>query len=143
MGVIYVVAPIDDEVAEFLRSESIVVPHEASKGPLFRDIQDAISGLDGYSVESDPYAVGASWDAQIASRVDQYSWTRATVQKLAPADHPQSLAFHKGSPELVVAIVLRLSQACGPLVLFTDSGDSPLVVSPQDDIENLLKFWNL
>ena len=143
MGEIYAVAPVDSKVREFLRSQSVAVPQEPSRGPTFTDIQDVLARLDGYSVESDPFVVGAPWDAQIASRTDPYLWTRAVIHELAPSDCPQSLSFHKGASELVAAIVLQLTQTCGPLIVFTGSGALPLVVSSRDSIHDLLSSWDL
>lgn len=143
MGEIYAIASLDDEVIDYLRSLSVTVLQQPSREPSFSEIENVLSCLDGYSVESKPYAAGASWDADIVSLSDPSIWTQLVIHKLTGINEPQSLSFHKGSPELVASLVSKLSQTCGALVIFSGSGGIPLVVTAEDNLMSLLSRWDL
>lgn len=57
--------------------------------------------------------------------------------ELAPAE----IAFHKGWPEVVFAVVASLAETCGTLVIFPDTGGAPAVVPPGADVRALLAAW--
>jgi hypothetical protein len=69
-------------------------------------------------------------------------WATRLHDKTRPPEDGDLIrfSFHKGSPELNVLIVERLSRACGPFVIFPDSGGDGLAITPGID-EQAVAEW--
>ena len=68
--------------------------------------------------------------------------TILNVEKFKGAeDKPHGIWFEKGSPALILEILKRLAQHCGPLVVVPDTGNAPVAVTAKASVKKLLNEW--
>jgi len=151
MGVSYVVLPLTKDVADWMdqAGEARPSPLEASRSPTLRELKAVVEGLEGYHsrvrasvrlrcVDLDVVAQGgyrAGWSTTI--------WAHCLHDKTR---HPEDddvirFSFHKGSPELAVLVLERLSHVCGPFVLYCDGGGPGLAVTPGLEPRRAVEQW--
>ena len=145
MGVIYIVEPLDDEIADYLHDVGVIVPEWKGlcRNPTPKEIREVCGNLTDLSVQyfSPPEH---HWQVMIEGKnnPENEPWTLLNVRNFNGCeDEPHAISFEKGWPSLILRIVLGLSAKCGPLVVVPDTGDAPLAVSPVDSVENLLTIW--
>jgi hypothetical protein len=70
-------------------------------------------------------------------------WARKFDDKTQPPEDRDlvQVSFHKGSPELAVLIVEKLTHVCGPLVLVLDVDGTPLLVTAGIDPCQSVEKW--
>jgi hypothetical protein len=144
MGVLYIVMPPTQEVADWLHESGIALSVVSpSRSPNIFEIRETLDSLEGFLVEYSDNGIGHSWQAMITSIGDPESggWTLMNISSLGEPEQPQEIWFEKGHPELIVEIVSRLSARCGTLVVIPDTGCPPLVISPGDDSKKLCSRW--
>lgn len=144
VGVLYIVTPRTDEIADWLADVGVSLPEDSSsRWPLLSEIHDVIGSLEGYSAEYSDNGVGSSWQAMITSANDPESgaWTLLNISHRGELSEPQKIWFEKGFPDLIVEILVRLSSRCGTLVLVPDTGCPPLVINAGDDPDQLCAQW--
>lgn len=67
-------------------------------------------------------------------RIHSYRWDELNVNETA------SITM-RGNFPLELFLVRRLTERCGQLVLYPDTGDPPVVVEPDDDIGRTASVW--
>ena len=138
----YSLFPLSEEMRSWLDEQSIAYPlNVESRNPLLTEAQSVLAQLDGYKVEETAVSVGKFWQAFIQDKKDPEHKGWATLNILSLTDGPNEMYFEKGWPDLIIRITVLLSRHTGPLVLFCDAGDPPLVVTADDDPELLYESW--
>lgn len=144
MSILYTVTPITNEVVDWLVDTGVILSEEStSRFPLITEIRDVLDSLDGFISEYDDHGIGSSWRAVIMSHEvpESGAWTRLNITHQKDPSEPQDIWFEKGDPKLIVTIVSRLAVMCGTLVVFPDTGCPPLVVTANDDPDDLCAQW--
>lgn len=149
MGVSYFPYPAGREgIAAWLEENGLPLPEGADRSrlPTVAEIRRVLEALPDYQVE---YHVTTGehgcWEADVswAEAPDRGPWTNLQVLNFtADESVPAELCFSRGSPEVVVLILERISRLCGPFVLVDDSAMVPLIVSPSMCIEHALRDWD-
>jgi hypothetical protein len=131
MGVLWVVWPLDDQMCAWLDDLKIFYPKVPSRFPTGSEVKSVVNSLSGYNVEIFDNGVGASWQASIVHMMggDNGAWTLLNINTYSGDNEPQRLWFEKGWESLITEILQKLTYACGPLVLFADTGDDPTVIA--------------
>ncbi|MET0247661.1 MAG: hypothetical protein ABW182_13000 [Sphingomonas sp.] len=117
-------------MTEWLDEQGISWPDTASRFPTGSEIRQVLGALPA-EIELIDNGVDGPMSASIFQRED--CWASLQIERFTGDDDPQALYFEKGSEELIVEILRRLSVFCGPLVLINDVGDPPEVVFWQYD----------
>jgi hypothetical protein len=144
MGVLYVVFPLDQQMAEYLRSIEVKLPRADSWGrnPTLEQVRAVCAALPDMQVE-----ISSSrqwWHASFRGRADRQieAWADLHVSDFNGNESlPHSICFEKGWPCLMLRIVHALSAYCGTLVVVPDTGCAPIAVSAGDDPARLLASW--
>ena len=145
MGVLYSVLPLDARTRKALAQYGVTeVPAEEGRNPTPAEVRGTLGELPGYRVQYEtPSIEDGSWGATVedAANPEEGPWTHLRSREYAGEREPIELGFEKGWPDLIVRIVVRLTEACGTLVIVPDTGEAPLVVSRGSDSEVLLRTW--
>jgi hypothetical protein len=145
MGVIYIVHPLDDDVRPWLDEQGVPYPELSgpSRHPTPAEVRTSMEALDGYTVDVNSSDVGGLWQADIYHTEDPESggWTLANVLNYAGDHEPTSLGFEKGWPELIVKILVPITEFTGPLILIPDTGEAPVVISAELSPEEIVNGW--
>jgi hypothetical protein len=142
LGVLYVIQPLDEEIAALLEEMGASVPasDEPSRNPTPAEVRKACSGLKGFTVEFN-VKPRSFWQAIIQSAKGDEG-TILNLDKFKGAeDEPHEATFEKGSPALILEIVKRLAKQCGPLAVIPDTGEAPIAVTGTASVKTLLKEW--
>ena len=145
MGVIYIVLPLlpdeKDAIVAWLRSLSIACPGEEGRFPSIEEIRSVLDHLNGYTTH---YSTGSGhWYAEIA-QTDRGNgdWAFLVVDNYSGTDaDSHAFYFERGSPRLMVLLLRQLASACGPLILLPDTGNLPVIVTPELDLDLALRTW--
>jgi hypothetical protein len=141
MGVIYSVIPLASDIAEWLDEQHVAYPHGAAgRNPTPDEVRDATSNLHGFVVEY----IGGDQFTQVdihAPNEAEGPWTLLNLQSRRGSDVPVEIYFEKGWPEAIVPVLLRLSAVTGPLLLLADTGEAPVVITPDKALETVLEEW--
>jgi hypothetical protein len=151
MGVIYVVIPMSEPVAEDVRRQGLAASDTNARNLTLREIRAACDSLPGVRGEfrSSPDGKWKYADLRGPDGVgNEDTWTELSVSGYdGRDDQPLSVGFRKGWPSLILTVVRELAKACGPLVLYPDTGDAPVVVEGGlvrgDDAGELGARWRL
>ena len=141
MGVLYSAFPIDADVRGWLTEEGIDCPDVDGRAPTPNELANALDALSDFSVD---YNISDGvWQAQVDDPTDAEGgmWTLVNVMQPTGDDDPCRFYFEKGSPELIAAILHKLSAITGPFALVPDTGCPSLVVTPDADVKSLLESW--
>lgn len=141
MGVLYIVWPVDEPVREWLASHAIDAPPSASRWPSKREIQVSLKRLHGFQVRVTDNGPGARWDAFVEHAGAAGLWTVLEAKPRDGADDANEITFEKGNPALILALLRDLSRVTVPLVLMSDAGDDPVIVSPTIPFRQLVQPW--
>jgi hypothetical protein len=150
MGVFYCVVPLDAEIRPHILAAGATVPesNRATRNPTPREIRNVCSKLTDIEAHINspldrPWQVRNVWQAVLGDAdYDHHPWTRLNVHDFnGREDQPHSIWFEKGWPSLILRVVHALSVQCGPLVVWPDMGDPPIVVSATDTVAELLRSW--
>jgi hypothetical protein len=146
MGVIYSVFTLTQEIREWLASEGIDVPQStvASRYPTPNEISATLNSMSDISVEYTIPNPGGTWQALMSTKPDPDNgpWTLINISEYKSDSIPQPLWFEKGWDDLIINILKKLSLTTGPLVLYPDTGDVPVVVTLETDINKVHRLWN-
>jgi hypothetical protein len=128
MGVVYVVVPLDAEVAAWLDGWPIDHPPALTnaRGPSPREIFDALGLLDGVRTVIARHPEQERIDIDVEDARDSRSIC-VRLSECHSDGQPCQLAFSKGSEELIGSILDAVSSLSGPLVLVPDTGEAPTV----------------
>ena len=130
-----------DMVESLDHAEGVAVPAATSRYPTPREIQQTLEALDGYRVEH--FRGTGHWYATVWP-AGREGWATLIVPDYDGRDDvARSFYFEKGSPELNLLILERLSRVCGPLVIVPDTGSDPVIVAPGLDIDQALHSWSI
>lgn len=106
-----------------------------SRNPTPAEIRRVLDSLAGYRAE---YRISERlWDADVSS-VEPNNHSRACiwVQNFnGDENEPHEFCFHKGWIELNLLITQRLSEICEPLLVISDATGTPIVITPETDLE--------
>ncbi len=145
MGVFYWIVPIDKKVADYLRGIGASVPHSEndSRNPTPQELRTICGRMTDVKVDflASP---NHSWQIWFEGLNDpgHEPWTLLNIHKFNGNESaPHSIWFEKGWPSLIVRIVHTLAAICGPLVIFPDTGCSPLIVTSDGDAQQLFATW--
>jgi hypothetical protein len=146
MGVNYIVLALlpneKDRIVAWLSELGIACPAGESRYPSIEELRSVLDHLEGYTICYNT-KIG-DWYADI-SQTDLVAgdWTVLLVSNYKGNDpDPHEFSFRHGSPLLMLRILQRLARTCGPLILFPDTGDLPLVVTPELDLTQALHAWD-
>lgn len=143
MGLTYLVLPSDAPLRAWLTELGLTVTNAADgRLPHPDEIRAVLSRLAGYDITV-AHDGTDTFHATIRSVENpDTSWTTLSFPQ---ADHEQPtgphLAFHKGSPELMIEIVKRLSHVAGPQALILE-GRQPLLIDERADVGALITTWS-
>ncbi len=143
MGVTFVVVPLSPTLHEYLDAEGAPYPSEAGRRPTLLEVRAAIARLPEVMASFDVPPPGGTWFATLEAAPSQPSgvWAVITAHPFGGEASEYDIAFERGAPELIVAVLHALSTVTGPLVLVPDTGEAPLVVSPLHTVPELLASW--
>lgn len=134
--IFWVVWPLDNDMRDWLSTCGVVYPQMSSSLPTGLAIQAVLQELNDYDVHIQCHGLNQPWHAEIRMKNDTVGAPRALlgITTYSGNDHPQELHFVHADEQIVVDILSRLSQWCGPLVAIPDTGAVPLVVQSPDTI---------
>lgn len=141
MGVLYSAFPIDDDVREWLTEEGIPTPVIDGRAPTPNELKTALDTLEDEAVS---YNISEGvWQAQIEDATSPATgpWTMINVLQFSDADEPCEFYFAKGWPELIIKVVHRIAQICGPIAIVPDTGCSPVIVEMSSDVDKIIETW--
>jgi len=145
MGVLHSVLPLDASCVEWLDSEGVAhpPPTTTSRYPTPREIAAELQQLGDYAFDLSADLSSGEWLATIVSANSQTeAWASLRVKNYSDDDRPHEFYFPKGWPEVIFTVVERLTQHCGPLVVVDDSAVRPVIVCPNDPLQELLQHYN-
>lgn len=145
MGVLYLVVPYDDEIAGYLAEFDVEPPtgETSARNPTPLEIRRVCEALPD-TVANFRSKPGAFWEVALegADDPERQPCTLLHVKDYNGVDDdPHSISFEKGWPSLILQVAQGLSVTCGPLVVIPDTGDAPIVVTSDRDIETMLAPW--
>ena len=146
MGVLYSVIPFDHEIQNYLKEENLFIPENADTGrnPTVEEIRVVLESLTDYKAEYNEPGAGGTWQAFVESKSDpDREWTLLNMIDYVDNKTPTSIYFEKGWVELIAKILAGLSKTCGTLVLWPDTGDPPLIITPEIELDEALSQWYL
>src|SRR5262249_51034328 len=116
-----------------------------ARNPSLKEIRAACQSLPGLRAEFRSSRNGKSQYADLRGPDglgNEDTWTELSVLGCdGRDDQPLSLGFSKGWPSLILAVVRELTKVCGPLVVYPDTGDAPVVVEAGSSVGALLASW--
>ena len=142
MGVIYIIQPLDEEMASFLGEMGAAVPEAdgPSRNPTPAEVRKSCSALRGFKTTFNVKSK-SHWQALLQS-TQRDEGTILNLENFTDAeDKPHAIWFEKGSPKGILEIVKRLTRHCGPLVVLPDTGEAPIAVTADASVKTLLKEW--
>lgn|GEM_PF-1417115 len=125
-----------------------VVIDITSRYPTPSEIRQVLDQMPEYT--KDYFITEKVWDVKVYETTFYEQQLRiingkcATIYSIEPTFDeflPLSIYFHGGSEELNVEITLRLTRFTGPLLLIGDFDGIPLLVSPNNNVADLLSQW--
>jgi hypothetical protein len=129
MGVVYVVRPLDHEIARWLVQHGITCPSgQSGRDPMVAEVRAAIGEIPDVRFHQSAAAGRSGWEIDVMHRADPARGRWASIRSNGGPTDRAAIAFHKGWPDLIAEIVHHLSARTGPLVLFPDTGGTPLPV---------------
>jgi hypothetical protein len=140
MGVIYAAVPLEEEFCAYLDEMDIDYPevNVVSRAPSPNDLLEVFPRCGSLDIESG--FIAGSWTASIERSESDYR-TTIHLHESNDLDVEGSLVFEKGSPELIILILKELSKELGPFGLVPDTGEEPLIVTKELDVELAIKSW--
>lgn len=137
MGILYTVWPLDQEARTWLADQSIESPAGPARWPTRTELEKVLSELRGFKVTFTLNGPGQRWSASIDDGEEDGNWTLLQAEPEGD-DRSTRVSFEKGEPTLIVAILRALSAETGPLMLVSDVGCPPIVVSTSRLVQEIL-----
>ncbi|MCW1916867.1 hypothetical protein OJ996_24980 [Luteolibacter sp. GHJ8] len=132
MGVIYSVFPLVSEITEWLDKEGIPYPAISNpRMPTLVELDEALEHLDGVEV-SDSGLIQSTDPARPGE------WTQIVITDTDSGEGACEFYFSKGSDEVVLRVLQKVTALCGPHVVLDDSATWPVLVTPEEPLEDLL-----
>ncbi len=131
MGVLWTVWPLDDEMTGWLDRLEIDYPKVASRFPTGAEIKAVLADLDEFETDITDNGLGSMWQVYVSAKMlppGDGAWTVLNITEYSGDDREQNLCFEKGWEELILLILSKLSEECGPLVLVPDTGEDPSII---------------
>ncbi len=146
MGTLYIVVPLNDESAVWLRSEGVFHPPFSAKNrnPTPREIETVLAGLPDYKFEISRNRERRTWYADVswAQNPAEGPWTEIAIRDYRDDDLPHEFYFTRGWLEIILLVTERLSHFCGPLVITDDSCTLPYLVRPGMTLVTMIDGYN-
>ena len=144
MGVLHSVLPLNESCIEWLDQEG--VPHPAptagTRFPTPNEIKSALHQIGDYVVDLAADPSTGEWLATITeAKSTTGAWADLRVSNYSSDDEPHEFYFPKGWPEIIFTVVEHLTRYCGPLVVVDDSSVIPIIVHPNDSVQELLRLY--
>jgi hypothetical protein len=147
MGVLYTVLPLEPKVLAWLKNLGVELPSGSavSRNPTPAELRAAVTALPGYQAEITEAELGGTWQAWVEStrEPEEGPWTLVNVLDYQGEHVQREFGFEKGWDTLIVSIVSRVAECCGPLVLLPDTGDRPIVVTSETVPDEAVKVWEI
>lgn len=144
MGVLHSVLLLNASCVEWLDGEGVPHPDPAqdSRFPTPREITAVLRQFGSYSLDLGADLASGEWSATVVEQNSSRGmWASLRITDYSSDDEPHEFYFPKGWPEVILTIVERLTHGCGPLVVVDDSAVRPIVVCPNDSIQELLRKY--
>ena len=137
MGVHYSVFPMGHETREWLVEDG-VVDETVRDGrlPTPRELVQAAGALAEVDVE-----IAGDPPSGILLSSGQ-AWAQVNLTDPQGMDLPVEFSFEKGTPELIVRLLVALTNVTGTLALVADTGDEPVVIAEDDEVASVLARWD-
>jgi hypothetical protein len=145
MGVIWTVVPLlaerrDDYAAWLRESYDIACPAGVGRFPTLPELHAVLDHLEGYTSSWRTGKRGYWYaDTVEADTVDGESADMLFIDDNETATY--GLGFQRGTPRLMLLILQRLARECGLLMLIPDTGELPVVVTADLDLDQTLLEW--
>jgi len=131
MSVVYVVRPMDHQIAHWLSTHGVDCPiGQNGRDPTLAEVRAALGEIPDVRFHQTVGGAGGGWEVDVMNRMDPANARWTSIRSSGAATDRAPIAFHKGWSDLIVEIVHRLSARTGPLVLFPDTGATPLPLWP-------------
>jgi hypothetical protein len=144
MGVTYVVRPLDHEIAHWLNQRGAACPSgQSGRYPLVAEVRAALGDITDVRYHQSAGAGGVGWQIDVMHRADPANGRWTSIRSTGGPTDRAAIAFHKGRSDLIIEIVHRLSTHTGPLVLFPDTGETPLPIWPARSLTDTLCAFGL
>ena len=144
MGVLYSVFPLDKELAEYLGELEVTLPAPpiTSRCPTPQELRIVAGSIPDIRSTASQDEDGRLQEIDLCDATQPKSgpWTVLQIDGYVDEVTPCRLSFHKGWPDLVLEVAIRLSRLTGPLVIFAD-GESPVIATPDCSVPSLLSAW--
>lgn len=138
MGVLYSAFPVNRDIRAWLADMELPVPESDGHTPTPSQLVTALKTLINHKIE---FNVGAGvWQAYISDS-ETGAWTVLNILDYTESDEPCEFYFAKGYPVLVIKIIHRISQDCGPIAVVPNIGYPITVVEPNSDINYITNSW--
>lgn len=139
MGVVYVVRPLDHEIAHWLSTHGVECPKgQTGRHPVVAEVRAVLGDIPDVRYHQSVGPAGTGWAIDVMHRTDPANGRWTSIRSDGGATDRAAIAFHKGWSDLIVEIVQRLSAITGPLVLFPDTGSRPLPLWPARSLADAL-----
>ena len=139
MGANYVVRPLDHEMAHWLAQHGIDCPQgQWGRDPILAEVRAVLGDIPDVRYHQTVGAAGGGWTIDVIHRTDPANGRWTSIRCSGASTDRAPIAFHKGWPDLVVEIVHGLTGRTGPLVLFSDTGSTPLPLWPARPLADAL-----
>jgi hypothetical protein len=139
MGVVYVIRPLDHEIAHWLNQRGAECPSgQSGRYPLVAEVRAALSDIPDVRYHQSVGAGGFGWQIDVMHRADPANGRWTSIRSTGGPTDRAAIAFPKGWSDLIIEIVHRLSARTGPLVLFPDTGEAPLPIWPGRSLADTL-----
>jgi hypothetical protein len=128
-----VVTLANEEVITWLQSMGIAVPSNwrLSRYPTPNEIRAVLNAIDGYTI--DYFVSDRHWQVTIAEKAQPETGALASPVVLGfEGDEAKPLHFYfeTGWHDLMIDVLNKLSNVCGPLALINPSDTTDVVVAP-------------
>ena len=135
----YVVRPLDHEIARWLAQRGVACPTgQSGRNPNVAEVRAILGDIADVRYHQSLGAGGSGWQIDVMHRADPANgrWTSIRSDG-GPVEHA-AIAFHQGWSDLIIEIVHRLSGRTGPLVLFPNTGATPLAIWSGGSLDDTL-----
>ena len=144
MGAAWYVSPPSEEMCREVEELGIAAPpvNDNAVSPTPEQVFQTLKGFPEYrvSLRRGSYKRPAKHTVEQAIHLDlrrqdgSYA-IEINLLSVTDDDQPALLVFPYGKVDEVVQIVTKLAETCGPLLLWHDSGETPIVVYPVNAAE--------
>src|SRR5690242_11193333 len=110
MGVVYVVRPLDHEIARWLAQQGIACPSgQFGRYPSVAEVRAALGEISDVRYHQSVGAGGGGWQIDVMHRADPANGRWTSIRSDGGPIERAAIAFHKGWSDLIIEIVHRLT----------------------------------